>query len=212
MPKSYTQSKQYPSSPKLFEKCVQAAKMAGFSIERNDPVAHILEAKNGFSLHSLGENITVRVLTNGGVEVVSELVQKTALFDYGKNKANVESFVQSLDGLMEMVGQSAEPVPVPQPTELKRDPVPQPTSEPVPKPAQLNRRILREMLISSFNLSELETLCFDLYVDYEALGANGKIEMARELIAMCERNGRIEELLHICHELRPQTDWEQATK
>jgi hypothetical protein len=37
------------------------------------------------------------------------------------------------------------------------------------RPETINQRKLRQALIEAFNESELQTLCFDLKIDYDAL-------------------------------------------
>ncbi len=59
-------------------------------------------------------------------------------------------------------------------------------------PEQLSQ--LRQIIIDHYNDEELRTLCADLGVDYDSLPAQGKVGKARELVAYCERRGRIPEL------------------
>jgi hypothetical protein len=40
------------------------------------------------------------------------------------------------------------------------------------------------------HFEELETLCFDMGIDYATLPAQGKTGKARELVAHCRRHGR----------------------
>lgn len=69
---------------------------------------------------------------------------------------------------------------------------------------RVSRAELREEITAHFNSEELRTLCFDMNIDYENLGGEGKAGKVRELIAYCERHGRIDELVEICRQLRPQ--------
>ncbi len=64
---------------------------------------------------------------------------------------------------------------------------------------------LRQILEHSFNQPELRTLCFDMGIDYESLGGDGKADQARELVAYCERHNRIAELYTALREQRPNT-------
>jgi uncharacterized membrane-anchored protein YhcB (DUF1043 family) len=73
--------------------------------------------------------------------------------------------------------------------------------------AQVNLDKLREKITTHFNESELRDLCFKLNVDYDDLRSEGKGDKARELVAYCERHGRISELLGICQQLRPRLSW-----
>jgi nitrous oxidase accessory protein NosD len=66
---------------------------------------------------------------------------------------------------------------------------------------------LRQLLVDYFDESELETLCFDLRVDYESLGGDGKAKKAIELIELFVRLGRIVELIDYCSQLRPNIPW-----
>jgi hypothetical protein len=50
---------------------------------------------------------------------------------------------------------------------------------------------------------ELRTLCADLGVDYESLPPGGKADKARELVAYCERHGRVAELIALVRKVRP---------
>ena len=67
----------------------------------------------------------------------------------------------------------------------------------------LNRAKLREFTANYFNETELRDICFDLKVDYEGLPGQGKRDKARELVAFLERHGRIDELVSICCQRRP---------
>jgi len=54
---------------------------------------------------------------------------------------------------------------------------------------------LREVLDQRFSLEELKTLCFDLRVDYEDLGGEGKGGKARELVAYMQRHSNLQGLV-----------------
>ncbi|MBK8901383.1 MAG: hypothetical protein IPM53_09385 [Anaerolineaceae bacterium] len=71
----------------------------------------------------------------------------------------------------------------------------------------LNQRKLRQALVDSFNESELQTLCFDLKIDYETLPPGSKLDKVRELIALCLRDNRINELISLCENARPRVAW-----
>lgn len=75
----------------------------------------------------------------------------------------------------------------------------------------MERTQLRQILISFFAESELEDLCFDLGVDYEILGGEGKGGKARELIEYMERIGRYDELVNQARERRPNAPWPDNT-
>jgi len=58
-----------------------------------------------------------------------------------------------------------------------------------------------------FSQGELETLCFDLNIDYESLPGQTKIRKAMELVETCERAGMVAALLRILSQHRPHQDW-----
>lgn len=70
------------------------------------------------------------------------------------------------------------------------------------------RNKLFQGLVSSFNLSELKTLCFKLEFHYEDLPGESTIsDMARELIAYVDRRNRLGNMLDILREERPTVNW-----
>ena len=66
---------------------------------------------------------------------------------------------------------------------------------------------LRQAIDASFDDQELDTLCFDLGIDYDNLPAVGKAGKARELIAYLYRRKRIADLVAMCSKVRPAQDW-----
>jgi hypothetical protein len=72
---------------------------------------------------------------------------------------------------------------------------------------RVDRATLRKKLVDLFSLEELQQICFDLGVDYEDLGSEGKSAKAVKLILFCQRRGRMNELMRACHELRPDAGW-----
>lgn len=68
----------------------------------------------------------------------------------------------------------------------------------------MDRSILRETLSNSFNLDELQTLCFDLNIEFEDLEGQSKQAKAREITAYCARTGRIDELIAAIGKQRPK--------
>ena len=71
------------------------------------------------------------------------------------------------------------------------------------KSYSLRMRLL-EVLNERFSTEDLQTLCFDLQVDYRVLDAGVyKGSLARELILYMERRGRIEELVEAVRSARP---------
>ncbi len=68
---------------------------------------------------------------------------------------------------------------------------------------RIDRAALREKLVKAFDNSELQTLCFDLGVDYDELSVSGKSALAVQLILFCQRRGLIGRLRDLCETLRP---------
>jgi Effector-associated domain 7 len=78
-----------------------------------------------------------------------------------------------------------------------------PTSRGLTPPAQL-----RENVLAYFEVDDLESLCFDLGVDYSGLPGDGK---AAKVVAMLEyfgRTGRVVDLIDRCAQLRPNVTWD----
>lgn len=70
----------------------------------------------------------------------------------------------------------------------------------------------RHILVTYFNDSELRDLCFELGVDYDSLSGETRDDKARELIAHCERHGRIAEFLAAGKQLRTDVHWDDVPK
>jgi len=70
-------------------------------------------------------------------------------------------------------------------------------------------RALRQQLVTTMADDELETLCYDLGVDYENLKGNNKQAKARELMLHCERTGKLSELTELCRAIRPNLTWNE---
>src|SRR5689334_10980588 len=66
---------------------------------------------------------------------------------------------------------------------------------------------LRENLVTYFEVSDLESLCFDLGVDYDGLPGDGQAARVVALIEYFARSGRIVELIDRCAQLRPNVSW-----
>jgi tetratricopeptide (TPR) repeat protein len=71
----------------------------------------------------------------------------------------------------------------------------------------INRNRLLKILEAYYNEEELKTLCFMLKVDYETLGAAGKVAKARELILYLERHGQVSQLIALIKQERPDILW-----
>lgn len=72
---------------------------------------------------------------------------------------------------------------------------------------QLLRRELRCLIVERFNEVELKNLCFELGIDYEILNGVGKLDKARELITYLERRERLDRLLIVGTQMRPDVPW-----
>lgn len=68
-------------------------------------------------------------------------------------------------------------------------------------------RPLREQIGETFNEEELRTLCFDLGISYEDLGARGRVANIRELIDWAKRNGQLDRLQNTLVSAKPHITW-----
>jgi hypothetical protein len=68
-----------------------------------------------------------------------------------------------------------------------------------------DRRALRSQLVTQFSLEELRTLCFDMGINADSVATADANILARELIALCERTERCEELQAEIAKARPAT-------
>jgi hypothetical protein len=66
---------------------------------------------------------------------------------------------------------------------------------------------LKNKMDEYFNTNEIETLCFDLGIDYENLSGEGKSAKIRELIEYCRRQDRLDELVARVRAERPKVAW-----
>lgn len=66
---------------------------------------------------------------------------------------------------------------------------------------------LRESLTQYFNKDEFFTMCADLSVNFDELSGEGLSAKARELVAFLNRRNRLDELITLCGELRPNVAW-----
>lgn len=72
---------------------------------------------------------------------------------------------------------------------------------------QTDRKQLRIVLTKHMNKDEIETICFDMSIDFEKLSGLNKEAKIRELILLCEREERLQELFENCREMRPNIKW-----
>ncbi|MBP6805020.1 MAG: PQQ-like beta-propeller repeat protein [Chloroflexi bacterium] len=74
-------------------------------------------------------------------------------------------------------------------------------------PAEIDPTRLRQLLSEYFDMANLQTLCFDLQVDFEILRGETKTEKIMALILYVAREHRLEALLALCREARPFIEW-----
>jgi hypothetical protein len=65
----------------------------------------------------------------------------------------------------------------------------------------------RDLLITRFTLSELNSLCFDLNILYEELPGDTLRSKGEGLIDYCRRRSLLPRLWERCRELRPEEEW-----
>ena len=68
---------------------------------------------------------------------------------------------------------------------------------------------LRQLIATYLSNEDLRTLCFDLDLDYDSLGGEGKEAKARELIIWSRRNDRVADLIEALVAQRPQVAWKE---
>ena len=68
---------------------------------------------------------------------------------------------------------------------------------------------LRSALDAYFSEEDLEALCFDSRIDYQALPGGSKPKKVVELIALMSRKGRVVELIDRCRHYRPNVPWDE---
>lgn len=66
---------------------------------------------------------------------------------------------------------------------------------------------LRRVLVQYFSEEELQTFCYDLRVDYEDLPGESKTQKAVSLIIHLTRQGRVDQLIDLCSQERPNVPW-----
>ncbi|GJM43136.1 MAG: hypothetical protein DHS20C20_34180 [Ardenticatenaceae bacterium] len=70
------------------------------------------------------------------------------------------------------------------------------------------RRQLRLEIMDRFDESEIQSLCFDLDIEYEFLSSENKNDTVRELIEYSERHDGIPTLITYCKESRKNVPWD----
>lgn len=69
------------------------------------------------------------------------------------------------------------------------------------------RSELHRLILKHFNEGEFRQLCFFLDVNFDVLGGYGLADKTTELIAHCERHGKLAELLKRLNDMRPHVAW-----
>ena len=68
-------------------------------------------------------------------------------------------------------------------------------------------RELRLAVGQHFNIKELETLAFDLGINWDELAGDTLTLKCQSLIGVMGRNGRLPDLLYLLHQERPGVPW-----
>jgi formylglycine-generating enzyme required for sulfatase activity len=71
---------------------------------------------------------------------------------------------------------------------------------------------LLTLIKESFDDEELRDLCFEIDVNYDDLPAIGRAGKARELILVCEKEGRLAVLISHLNQQRPHVAWPQTAR
>jgi hypothetical protein len=75
-------------------------------------------------------------------------------------------------------------------------------------PRDLERRSnLLQILATGFDQDELQSICFELGVDFENLKPGGKQTKAREMVLYFERRRRVHQLVEAAYRRRPDAPW-----
>ena len=69
---------------------------------------------------------------------------------------------------------------------------------------------LRDQIVNTFDMEELEGLAFELNVDWDELQGSRKSTRAQDLVTQLAQQGRVEELVTLLKEKRPNTLWPNA--
>lgn len=66
---------------------------------------------------------------------------------------------------------------------------------------------LRRRIVATIAEEEMQTLCFDLGIEYDNLKGQGKEAKARELVIQCDRKGKLTQLVELCRAMIPAYEW-----
>ncbi len=84
-------------------------------------------------------------------------------------------------------------------------------SQPLPEESPIDLRKLLRALNDSFDMNELEELCFDLQIDFDNLDGTTKKQKAINLIQHFDRRNRINVLVVAFQEVRPEVSIDEIT-
>lgn len=63
------------------------------------------------------------------------------------------------------------------------------------------------LIADHFGIQDLRDLCFELHIDYDDLGGEGRRDKIRELLLYARRHGRTSDLLDQLRRARPDVAW-----
>jgi len=66
---------------------------------------------------------------------------------------------------------------------------------------------IRGLIVKSFKLDEVETMCADLGISYEDLAGTTLTAKVRELCSYSSRHSRVKDLIDYCVQTRPNANW-----
>ena len=69
--------------------------------------------------------------------------------------------------------------------------------------------VLKRILIEHFNMEELESLCFDIDVDFEVLSGENKEKKVIELVKYVKRRNAMDKLIDAAKTERPSAAWDE---
>lgn len=80
-------------------------------------------------------------------------------------------------------------------------------SSPTVSIEQINLPRLVQNIQNAFNMDELETICFNLNIDFDSIEGSTKAAKARELVSHLNRRGSLLELINELIRQRPTVNW-----
>lgn len=84
------------------------------------------------------------------------------------------------------------------------------TTAPTIRFTQINKVKLFNLISQFYNQEDLQSLSFEMLIDYDDLGGADKFSKVRELVWHCERRARTDELIGLLKETRPHVDWDSV--